>query len=93
MKKQRTKILLSTLIIIIIISSFALVRNTKAMNTEEIVEEVSLLNKQNEIANKIKNEISSKRQVYLDPYDIAPLSALITFKTTDKVSSKITVKS
>ncbi len=92
MKKQRTKILLSTLIIIIIISSFALVRNTKAMNTEEIVEEVSLLNKQNEIANKIKNEISSKRQVYLDPYDIAPLSALITFKTTDKVSSKITVK-
>lgn len=92
MRKHKYKILLSTLSIILILSIFSISRNTTAMNSEDTVEEINLVNKQNEIANKIKNEINTKTQVYLDPYDIAPLSALITFKTDNKVASKITIK-
>lgn len=62
--------------------------------TEEVSQTISLVETQTEQEKEIKIEGATidEPNVYLNPYDISPLTALITFETESAVSPKVTIK-
>lgn len=78
--------------VILIIGLFNVFINRNNLDNELLNDSLSLIEKQNIKTNEIKEEISNEVQTYVDPYDIAPLSALITFKSNSPTPVKMTLK-
>ncbi len=93
MKKSQIKILsIVSVVFIVVLGIYMVLGPRNNMGSELLAHEQSLVEKQNYISSDISEEISENIQVYLDPYDIAPLSALVTFRTENDVSTKVTIK-
>lgn len=93
MKKKTISLIILSMIIFVLTLGFILGKSRSAnIASDLLLPDPSLAEKQSQITNNISMEISQDIQVYLDPYDIAPLSALITFITDDKTAVTVTVK-
>lgn len=68
------------------------ISNSK-LNTKILETEATLISKQNLITSNIQENIKlNEYTTYLDPYDIAPLSALVTIRTEQDEEVVVTVK-
>lgn len=92
MKKNKKKIIIGTLIILLAITPILL--NIKNTNKQEVSKTISLIEKQSELEKEIKIEgyTIDNPNIILNPYGNSPLTALITFKTEEKVTPKVTIK-
>ena len=93
MKNKRIKnSLILMLILLVSIASYFGYKHIQLTNNTSLEVEATRLGKQALIAQKIESEVNSELQVYLDPFDIAPLSALLTFETDEALPVTITLK-
>lgn len=96
MKNKTSKIILSLSIVLIFfgfIFGFWIQRSQKNnLASEMVMRESSLVEIQSNVTSRIHEDLSKDMNIYLDPYDIAPLSALVTFTTDEEVAVTVTVK-
>ena len=86
------KISLSIIILIIFISSLTLINSNRISRGDILEKQDSLVSSQNNIIQNISDNLDENIHVSLDPFNISPLSALISFKTDMDVSVSITIK-
>ncbi|MEE3343348.1 MAG: aryl-sulfate sulfotransferase [Bacilli bacterium] len=93
-KKKKTIIISITMIIVGIFLLALNIMNLKYNNNKPVKIEKSLITKQEELEKKFQtNKYTIKKpKIILNPYNNSPLTALILFKTKNKVTPKITIK-
>lgn len=86
------KILLALLSITVLLSLLLFYKNYQVMANPLLEKELTLIEKQNQLSSQIQADISKEIKVYQDPFDIAPLTALITFISDEPLSVSVVIK-
>ena len=98
MKKNKIKFTkknkISLIVILVIVSAIFIEINSRYTNDLEIENVISMINEQYDIESEFEIEgyTINKPNVILNPYGNSPLTALVIFKTNNKVSPKVTIK-
>ncbi|MBR3162439.1 MAG: aryl-sulfate sulfotransferase [Bacilli bacterium] len=94
MTKKKKPLIISFLMIIIgiILLTFNII-DIKYTNSKEVKTKKSLVTRQHEIEKefKIGNATIKNPKIIVDPYNSSPLTALILFKTKNRVTPKVTI--
>lgn len=77
---------------ILVITGLLFYFNYQVMNQPLLAKEQTLIEKQNEITKQIQAEISSDPKLYNNPFEISPLTSLITFTSEEPISVNMTIK-
>ena len=92
--KRKQIIIISIVGILFLLLCIGVVLEIKNTATEEVDRTVSLIETQikQEKEFKVEGATIDEPNIYLNPYGISPLTALITFETESAVSPKVTIK-
>ncbi len=93
-KRKKDLIIRIVLVLLIILFTIGLIVNKKYINEKEVEITKSMIAKQYDLEKKfvIDGYTFDKPNVLLDPYDNAPLSALVLFETDNEVKVKVIVE-